>query len=440
MPPSAVLDAATGADSARPGAPKPEGVHPESSLIERGSRNSRSASSLVAALAGGGSRARAALGAAVGLSLTRAAGCWTATLPSALGLARRPAGRAAGLGGCLADLLHRRLGSLADLLVCLPASLSGAVTGEATERLLGEVADLGGAANHPATLLLIVTVGGPGAPGTALGITLGLAVARATPAGIALLRRVATLRRLGCLPSRLLRVGANLLGDSADGLAGVVDRRPHLLTGLGHRPAGPDGLLGGPADLVQRLGTGPTRPQRRLGGLAHLVDGPRHRPLRTQRRLGGLADVVNGGVHRLKQGLQDLGVVVDGGQGPVQDVVEVLQPDLEHGLGIDALDVELDLAAVDMDAGHQLEKVAQFGPQRQVGVQTLDVQVDLLDLDLGDVHEHVGFGAGLAALQPVAPTTLPGWATTSPAVPAPSRAVGGCAALLLAALLVAFLA
>src|SRR5215218_2517403 len=207
MPPSAVLDAATGADSARPGAPKPEGVHPESSLIERGSRNSRSASSLVAALAGGGSRARAALGAAVGLSLTRAAGCWTATLPSALGLARRPAGRAAGLHGCLADLLHRRLSCLADLLDRRLASLadllgrlfirlSGAATGEVTKRLLGEVADLGGAANHPATLLLIVAVGGRGAPGTelgtalgaALGTALGLAVARATPAGIALLR------------------------------------------------------------------------------------------------------------------------------------------------------------------------------------------------------------------------------------------------------------
>jgi hypothetical protein len=75
-----------------------------------------------------------------------------------------------------------------------------------------------------------------------------------------------------------------------------------------------------------------------------------------------------------------------------------------------------------------------------VGVQALDVQVDLLDLDLGDVHEHVWFGAGLRALQPVAPITLPGWAAIAPAVPAPSRAVGRRAALLLAALLVAFLA
>ncbi len=137
--------------------------------------------------------------------------------------------------------------------------------------------------------------------------------------------------------------------------------------------------------LIQRLGAGPARPQRRLGGLAYLIDGSRHRPPWSQRRLGGLADVVHGGVHRLEQGLQDLGVVVDGGQGAVQDVVEVLQPHLEHGLGIDALDVELDLAKVNVDTGHQLEKVAQFGPQRQVGVQALDVQVDLLDLDLGDV-------------------------------------------------------
>jgi len=233
------------------------------------------------------------------------------------------------------------------------------------------VADLGGAANHPATSRLIVTARGPRAPrtelGTALGTTLGLAVARATPAGIALRHGALadTLPRLGGLPSRLadligrlLRADADLLGHTANRLAGVVDRRTHLPTGLGHRPARADGLLGRSTHLVQRLGTGPAGPQRRLGGLAHLIDGPRHHPPRTQRRLGGLADVVHGGVDRLEQGLKDLGVVVDGGQGAVQDVVEVLQPDLEHGLGIDALDVELDLAAVDMDAGHQLEKIA----------------------------------------------------------------------------------
>jgi len=74
-----------------------------------------------------------------------------------------------------------------------------------------------------------------------------------------------------------------------------------------------------------------------------------------------------------------------------------------------------------------------------VRVQALDVQVDLLDLDPGDVHEHVGFGTGLGAPQPAAPTVLPGSAAIAAAVRAPLRAIGWRAALFFAALLVALL-
>ena len=90
---------------------------------------------------------------------------------------RREARLAAGLYGCLADLLgrlgrrlghllerrsrrltrllDRLLGGLADLLGRLLGGLSSAATGEATKRLLGDVADLGGLADHAAMFAVV---------------------------------------------------------------------------------------------------------------------------------------------------------------------------------------------------------------------------------------------------------------------------------------------
>jgi hypothetical protein len=118
------------------------------------------------AVAAGGPRTRAALGAALGLPLPRAPRGRTALLPSALFLARRPTRLAAGLhggladllgrlGGGLAHLLDRRTGGLAHLLGCLPCRLPRVTTGEATKRLLGDVADLGGTADHAARFAVV---------------------------------------------------------------------------------------------------------------------------------------------------------------------------------------------------------------------------------------------------------------------------------------------
>ena len=56
---------------------------------------------------------------------------------------------------CLTRLLNRLLGGLADLLGRLLGGLSSAATGEATKRLLGDVADLGGLADHAATFVVV---------------------------------------------------------------------------------------------------------------------------------------------------------------------------------------------------------------------------------------------------------------------------------------------
>jgi hypothetical protein len=115
-------------------------------------------------------------------------------------------------------------------------------------------------------------------------------------------------RRLDQLPGRLPGTGADLLGDTANGPAGVVDRLAHLLAGLSHRPTRADSLLGLSADLVQRPGARPAGAERRLRGLAHLVQGAGHRSLGSQRRLRRLADVVHRCVHRLEQRLQVWGL------------------------------------------------------------------------------------------------------------------------------------
>ena len=63
------------------------------------------------------------------------------------------------LGGGLTDLLDRFFGGLPNLLGCLLGRLSSTTTGEAPNRLLGDVAHLGGAANHSATFAIFILRG-----------------------------------------------------------------------------------------------------------------------------------------------------------------------------------------------------------------------------------------------------------------------------------------
>jgi hypothetical protein len=97
--------------------------------------------------------------------------------------------------------------------------------------------------------------------------------------------------------------------------------------------------------------------------------------------------------------LQDLGIPIQRRERPIQYVVQVLQPHLELALRIDALDVYLNLARVDVNPGHHLEQVGELGPKGQVRLQLLDVNVDLIDLHLRDIDKDVGIMARLAPLK-----------------------------------------
>ena len=85
------------------------------------------------------------------------------------------------------------------------------------------------------------------------------------------------------------------------------------------------------------------------GALAELADGP----------AGALADRFEG----VGDALQHLRVAVERGQDAVDDRGDVVEPRPQQRLGFDALDVELDLAQLGMDADAQLDQVEYLGVQ-----------------------------------------------------------------------------
>jgi hypothetical protein len=220
-------------------------------------------------------------------------------------------------------------------------------------------------------------------------------------------RRLSALTRVAGAGCTLRRVGRGLTGlagrllgglpQLADGasytlthssdclprsIAKSLTEPTHSLTGavgeLADGSAGTDGLPSCLPDVVERLADGAARPQRLLA------------------ELSDAADCV---VERIHQPLEDLWIPIQRGQRTIEDVVQVLQPNLELRLSLDALDVHFHFAQVHVDARDDLEQVCQLRTQREMGLELLDVDIDLVDLDLADVDEDIGVRARLAALQ-----------------------------------------
>ncbi|GLU50175.1 hypothetical protein [Nocardiopsis ansamitocini] len=99
--------------------------------------------------------------------------------------------------------------------------------------------------------------------------------------------------------------------------------------------------------------------------------------------------LVESGFHPSGHVFQDLRVRVDGLEDARNDFPDVVEPDLEQGLGLDPLDVEVDTAESDVRPHFQFEQVQHFGLERDGGQQVLDLEFDLVDLQGRDVEEHV---------------------------------------------------
>jgi hypothetical protein len=85
-----------------------------------------------------------------------------------------------------------------------------------------------------------------------------------------------------------------------------------------------------------------------------------------------------------------LRVVVYGLQGAVYAAEDPLQLHLQLDLGLDALDPQLHLVDVGIDAHVDVQEADQLRPGRDVRPQLLDLEVQLLDVENWDVEDDVG--------------------------------------------------
>jgi hypothetical protein len=155
------------------------------------------------------------------------------------------------------------------------------------------------------------------------------------------------------------------LSELADGLTGS-------LSDLLHGPAGAlsDVLDGALCALPNVLdGT--------AGTLAHILDGT----------AGTSADLL----HCPAQALDQFRVSVQRRQHPVDDRGHVVKLDLEQGLRLDALYVELQRPELGVRPDAELDEVEHLGVQGYSSVQIVELELNLVDLDHRDVEKHVLF-------------------------------------------------
>ena len=218
-----------------------------------------------------------------------------------------------------------------------------------------------------------------------------------------------------------LRSATSLLADLAGLLTELAHGAARRLPQITDRLSGPlaeatDGLPGTAGELpdstarTERL---PCRIRQTADGLArhaarlhcflcrlpHIAQGLADGATGAQCFLTDVSDATERVIDRLDKTLQDLGIPIQRRERPIQNVVQVLQPHLELALRLDALDVYLNLAQVDVNPGHHLEQVGELGPKGQMRLQLLDVNVDLIDLHLRDIDKDVGVMARLAPLK-----------------------------------------
>ena len=102
-----------------------------------------------------------------------------------------------------------------------------------------------------------------------------------------------------------------------------------------------------------------------------------------QHLVGSTADVFN----RLADAFEKFRIAVEGGQHPGENRRDIVQAGLEQRLGLDALNIQLNLAEPGGYAHVELDQVLQLRSKRDRSAQVINLDVDLVDLDDGH-HEH----------------------------------------------------
>jgi ABC-type transporter Mla subunit MlaD len=182
---------------------------------------------------------------------------------------------------------------------------------------------------------------------------------------------------------------AQPLAEAAEPLADAAECLPCGSAELSDRTTRAERLSCRVAQSTERLARRTSRLHGLLCRLADIAEGLADGASGAERILAELADAPKRVVNGVHEALEDFRVAVEGGQRPVEDVVQVLQPHLQLGLDLHALDVDLDLTQVDVHACDHLQQVREFRPQRQMCLQLLDVDVDLVDLHFADVNVDI---------------------------------------------------
>ena len=187
------------------------------------------------------------------------------------------------------------------------------------------------------------------------------------------------------LPGALADVSDRLTGALADIAHRLARALPDISDGLPGALANvPDGVAGALADVARCLaGALPHVLQRRLGalpdllrGVARLVDG----------LTGALAHLGDGPAESLDQ----LGVAIEARHQAIDDRGDMVEPGLHDQLRLDALDVQLDPAQVNVDTHVELDEVQDPRLEGHMCIQVVELEVDRVDPQLGHVEQDVG--------------------------------------------------
>jgi hypothetical protein len=167
-----------------------------------------------------------------------------------------------------------------------------------------------------------------------------------------------------------------LLGALAHALDALLGALAHafdaLLGALAHAL---DALLRAAADLRHALpGASSDVSERALGALPGTLDD-----------VAGVAEqVVRAATdvpQRLADGFQQVRVAIQRGEHARKDRRHVVQASLEQRLGLDALDLELDLAESDSGAHVELDEAPGLGQHGEVRCEVVELELDLVDVD-----------------------------------------------------------
>jgi hypothetical protein len=152
-----------------------------------------------------------------------------------------------------------------------------------------------------------------------------------------------------CLPGALTDVADRLAGALADLAHGLIGSFAELANGLPRSSA--DALNGS------------------AGALADVLD-----------RLAGLAESPPGAMpyvfDRPAQALDELRIAVDGGENPIDDRRDAIQPDFQQSLRLDAFDVDSELAEMRVDPRVEFDQVEDLRLQGNASIEVVELQMN----------------------------------------------------------------